>query len=459
MTSIPVSLDRRGLLRFGCGTAALTLLPWPRAARAAAANPQFFMQIIIPNGMDVSYLFDARPLALTAAGLKSNYLRREPEEWRGSNGGRALATHLTAPLAPLKESFSVLNGVVMAAAFDGHDQNLNFIFCGNPFGGDAFLPWLNHGPAKRPLDFVSQGRIPAEISNGAAGIPLRPQAAASLAAQLKASGALDPAAPLMRHLRARFAANRSGVGRFAAGAAAMDDAAEFAPGLGSILADVKVPPTGRETLASALALTTEMMKRGATPSAVIILRPEGDDDLDTHDATSAGKSGEVIGSIASQLAQVIRHLHDTPFNETRSMFDVTTFAAVTEFSRTMRQTGMPIEGTGTDHNPLTNTVFIGGRGIKGGQVIGASDFQTADETLSAPHLAFDGDRLKIMGRPFDFATGRPFEGVVSDFKAERYLTFSSVVNTVMGLFSVDEKRQFLAERNGVVAPVLHQVLA
>ena len=61
---------------------------------------------------------------------------------------------------------------------------------------------------------------------------------------------------------------------------------------------------------------------------------------------------------------------------------------------------------GTDHNPLANTVLIGGAGIKSGLVIGASDFRTATESLSGAHLQLDRDRVKVMGRPFDFTTGR-----------------------------------------------------
>ena len=44
---------------------------------------------------------------------------------------------------PFRDRFSVLNGVYMTPSFDGHLQNMNFLFTGNPFGGDSFVPHLN----------------------------------------------------------------------------------------------------------------------------------------------------------------------------------------------------------------------------------------------------------------------------------------------------------------------------
>ncbi len=88
-------------------------------------------------------MFDARPLSMTRAGKIQNYLGEEPGVWTGRNGVTTLATRLVAPLRPFRDRFSVLNGVYMTPSFDGHLQNMNFLFSGSPFGGDSFIPHLN----------------------------------------------------------------------------------------------------------------------------------------------------------------------------------------------------------------------------------------------------------------------------------------------------------------------------
>ena len=94
-------------------------------------------------------MFDARPLSMTKAGKIQNYLGKEPDPWIGKNGVKALATSLIKPLAPFRDRFSVLNGVCMAPSFDGHLQNMNFLFAGKPFGGDSFIPHLNSAETGR----------------------------------------------------------------------------------------------------------------------------------------------------------------------------------------------------------------------------------------------------------------------------------------------------------------------
>src|SRR6188472_231288 len=121
--------DRRRFLKFSLGAMGSVLLPLHPAAVFAdepAADPRFFMMILFPNGMDPTYLFDARPLEMTQAGKIQNYIGAEPEPWLTDGAEPQLSTRLTAPLRPFKDRFSILNGVLMAQGFEGHDQNMNF---------------------------------------------------------------------------------------------------------------------------------------------------------------------------------------------------------------------------------------------------------------------------------------------------------------------------------------------
>ena len=132
--------SRRDVLKLGVAGTATLLLPnfsflGPAEAEALADDPHFFLMIVLSGGADSSYMFDARPLAMTAAGKIQNYLGQDPAPWKGSNGLITGATSLVKPLNPFRDRFSVMNGVVMTPSFDGHAQNMNFLFTGDPFGG------------------------------------------------------------------------------------------------------------------------------------------------------------------------------------------------------------------------------------------------------------------------------------------------------------------------------------
>src|SRR5690606_17616615 len=135
--------NRRQVIKAG-GTAAVVSAggPLARPALAESTEPHFFLQVVASDGWDVSYIFDARPLAMTEAGKSANYLGETPSVWRGGNGQTTLSTRVVDPLRPYADRFSVLNGVLMAPSFDGHDQNMNQFLTGNPFGGESFIPHL-----------------------------------------------------------------------------------------------------------------------------------------------------------------------------------------------------------------------------------------------------------------------------------------------------------------------------
>src|SRR4051812_4053145 len=103
------TITRRDFIaRTTLATGTLCLGGLPLTALAAGEEPHFFLQIYFPGGFDPSYLFDARPLAMTAAGQIQNYLGEEPSPWIGANGAQTLATRLVQPLAPYRDRFSVL---------------------------------------------------------------------------------------------------------------------------------------------------------------------------------------------------------------------------------------------------------------------------------------------------------------------------------------------------------------
>src|SRR5215470_13155758 len=185
------TVSRRDVIRLGTVGAGSLLLAGTSATVAADpdGDPHFFLLVVLDGGADPSYMFDARPLSMTQAGKIQNYLGEEPGVWRGRNNITTLATRLVAPLRPFCDRFSVLNGVYMTPSFDGHLQNMNFLFSGNAFGGDSFIPHLNlpdTGREPQSLDGVlSSDPVVVTVNNHSAVVPLMPRAVAGLANSLK----------------------------------------------------------------------------------------------------------------------------------------------------------------------------------------------------------------------------------------------------------------------------------
>ena len=102
----------------------------------------------------------------------------------------------------------MLNGVYMTPSFDGHLQNMNFLFTGNPFGGDSFIPHLNlpeTGREPQSLDAIlPTDPVVVNVNNHSGVVPLRPDSV----------GGLRPSAQADR---AAAAGRRAGRRSFAAG--------------------------------------------------------------------------------------------------------------------------------------------------------------------------------------------------------------------------------------------------
>jgi hypothetical protein len=178
-----------------------------------------------------------------------------------------------------------------------------------------------------------------------------------------------------------------------------------------------------------------------------------------HDADQAKLQPKLFADAVLKIAGLFRALVDTQFDAKRSMLDVTTVMVASEFGRTMRAPDMPITDTGTNHNQFANSILLGGKGIRSGLVVGATDLADEKATPSKAHLAMDPVIEKVMGRPFDFRTLGVRPDQPESFDIENYLTISSVVNTLYAMFSVPKSRYRSTGRNLPQAPVLDGLLA
>lgn len=460
-------LSRRDLLQAGVAIAAAGLLRRQRAL-GAPQSPHFFLQVVIPGGVDNLYLFDSRPLSLSAAGKMANYSGSEPSVWEGVNGGHCLASSFAKVLSPYKSRLAVVNGIHMPPGFEGHDQNVNALLSANPFGGKYFGPFLAN-PA-RPLDFVSLGSLfGANISNKERSLTMAPTIAPGLAvksAQVVQGGA-EPA--WRQWVRARASACGSGAGMASEGCRAFRDGMEAAPHLAQGLAKTSLEFAAEDSeMIKGTKVAFKYFSEGVSDVCLVV---SDSFDFDTHAEKDAAKSPEFFTKLGNELATLFELLVKTPFDATNglSMLDVTTVMISSEFSRTHGQLGRSFDKTGTDHNPQSNMILLAGKGIKGDVVAGASDCDTlnADGSLaniSAAHKTLDANLLKKMGKPYDFDAGNVSNDLPADYKIDHYITAASVINTVLAGFGVaqdlwmtnDPSRQG-GER--VPAKILRKILA
>lgn len=420
----------------------------------AADDPHFFLQIVLQQGADPTYLYDARPKAMTAANLIQNYNTADSLLYTGSNGGTCLLPESSKALRPFLDRFTILNGVIMNPTFDGHTQNMNFYFTGSPMGGASFLPNVTEAWGF-PLDGVQNGSLFADVSNHGHVVPLDPATATLLRTKLNGNTPIAPGSELHDFLSTRYGAIAGGTGRVSTGAKMMLDGFRAAPTLRDRLLDLETPDPNHKAEEQFVALLGSVFRHRVAGTALWTMV----DAFDTHGADQAKNQPKLFTDVTERLALIFRTMMNTPFDATRSLLDVTTVVVNSEFSRTMRQLERPIDDTGTDHNQFNNSFLVGGKGIKGGQVIGASDMATAEEKPSDVHKNFDPKGLKLMGRAFDYSTQRPTDSP-STFDPQKYLTSDSVVNTIYSLFSVSRGHFRTTDRDGkLAAPVIGALLS
>jgi hypothetical protein len=454
--------SRRDFLQFGLAGAATLILPdagFPGQAEAQALvdDPHFFLMIVMNGGADPSYMFDARPLTMTAAGKIQNYLGAEPVPWAGKNGPAALATTLVKPLAPFKDRFSILNGVVMTPSFDGHAQNMNFLFTGDPFGGDSFIPHLNLPETGRKPGAVD-AIIPAERAdytalNQSGVIPLEPKVLHGLPERLKQLPPAHAQDPLTSFVRSRIDEAARGNGVISEGAKLMRSAFDHSPDVHRKLAALSPGDPSLSAEKQGVALIAECFRLSLSRAAIYVL-PE---QFDVHAPELAKAQPELFGSAIGKIAALLQGLVETPYDAKRSMFDVTTVMIASEFGRTMRASDIPIDSTGTNHNQYANSILLGGKGIRSGFVVGASDLADVDAPVSKAHLLVDPLLEKTVGKPFDFKTMQSRGELPESFDIVDYLTIGSVVNTVYSLFDVPKTYQRAISDAGT-APVLSNLI-
>lgn len=455
-----LSLDRRELLQWGATSLLCSQLSrFAFSKEKERDDPHFFLQIHVSGGLDHLYSFDARPLSMTEKKLQVNYMKEEPRLLTGRSGDKAWVTKLFNPLDAFWDRMCLINGVMMLTNFEGHLENENYLFTNNPFGGENFTPFLRGEGGKFPMTYISLGApLFTTFTNAGEAIGLNDKSAAGLSKKLKSLPSLDSQSTLVKQLRARFErAQTNGAPRLAEGSKEMLRAMETMPQLAlqlQGLASDQVPAPGTSAMLRQADLACKVFKQSIARAVLICAEMNGN--VDCHDGKDAKAYPALMGGLLQDVANVLKHLRDTPFDSQRSFLDVTTVMLTTEMSRTMRSgfTSQPFEDQGTDHNPLKNSIMLAGKGIKGRGIVGASDLQSAEEVPSQAHQLLDKRTVQAMGRPFDFSKQHSSVAKPEYYRPTDYLQMPNVTNTIFSLFGVPAQHHLPAEPNGPAARAL-----
>jgi hypothetical protein len=485
----PPRMSRRTALLLGGAAGALALLSRMRVSRAAPSLPHFFLGIQLRGGVDNAYLFDGRGPKVTDKNLKANYLLRNdarpgstmPTAFTASKVlERTIACELTGcsllrtPLvdalwAAHKDHLSIVNGVYMLERNVGHESNAAYLWGNGAVGGrPIFTPVIGQTTPSTPLDSVVFGDWPYNPppSNVDTSAQLSSQDLGALTESLRSGRTIDEDSPLFRALLARSDQNAGGDGLFSAGAARLGRGLRGAKRTTETLALARWPddstPDKPDTLSETVRKTLALFSSGATHVASIIHRGKADD---AHSAESCqNELVEVYRDFASELHASLDALRSTmylaPNGDRIPFLDLTTYVITSEFGRTNRSVSeprQPVGATGADHNPLANSVLVGGRGIVGGLVVGESDLVACDDRgtyqdVSGAHRQMNPALDAAMGRPFDFEAQRGRRDLPERFDSNDYIHMPSVINTLLDVFDVPQSERLQRDRK--VAPLL-----
>lgn len=391
------SLTRRRFLQV---SGALSLLPvLPASARSAIRPPapigKFFVLLRAFGGMDVTLGLD--PWTVADLPLATDMFIEYRQDELIEAGGILLGPSC-APLKAHAGDFSVINGVFMSQIDNGHGASLDYISAGSTSSTAPTLPI----------------EIARSTTEGAFGVLT--DRTLSLGDRVVSSSMIEDLKELPKRIDLTSLLEK---------VAATGGRTAFAEAIARVLASGAETRSfiqnlqsfgAPESLTDGQVLAAAFMSDVASSAQLDVSNGQ----LDTH-ASHVGAHKLEQTNVWTKVADLIQLFKNTPYGS-GSLFDHTTFMVVSEFARTPALNG----AGGKDHNPMTNSVLLAGRGIKGGQVIGASRLVTAVESSTGEsyHIAY----------PIDYAT---FEVQRSRTPEARMIFPENVAQTVAAVMGVD----------------------
>ena len=379
---------------------------------SAAAPAKYFVLIKMSGGWDITLSLDPK-IHSNGSTQDDMFIEYRPDEIV-TKGAISLAP-AAAPLIPYMDKLAIINGIAMAPFDNGHIANLNYIVTGNGQGKAPDLPV--------EIAFAGQQGLMGVMSDSSISTLDRTVITSTFQNTIDLSKAVQ---------FEKFAGYLNKLGGHKKFTDAFSGLAKDPTTRLAILAELSKnqkrldeigPDFNRFLERNAIVLASAFCAGAAFQGEFDVTN-----NLDTH-------SGHEKVHLANQtkgwanVASIFKAFADTPSpTGVGSLFDQTTFMVVSEFSRT------PALNTskGKDHNPLTNSVLLAGRGIRNG-VFGQSHLVKRSENqygMSA-HAAL----------PLNFMSGQIAQNRKQAEAAEfQYLAPENIARTIAEIMDVDWRR-------------------
>lgn len=370
-------LNRRRFLQLGAGGAVgLSLQPFSKylgpiayAQELNPHDPHFFVLVRMIGGWDVTlgldpWLAPERPLETDM------YIEYRPEDVIQATEQLFLGPAM-APLKAHGNDLAVINGIFMAELDNGHEASLAYATNTSKDGNAPNLPV--------ELEVSTQATHFGVLSTNAVESSTRTINSALYSDLKNIPNEINPA----QILRPLFSVFPSGT-PFLDSIANLIKSAELTDAFSKTLLSFGKIEEAKDPQVLAAAFLTQTASHALYDLS---------QNLDTH-AAHPKNHLEAQKANWEEINTLFNLFKSLPFGrEGKSLFDHTTFMVVSEFSRTPALNA----AQGKDHNPLTNSFLLAGKGVLGGKNYGASKLVTAKEspTGRSYHIVY----------PMDLTTG------------------------------------------------------
>ena len=393
------STRRQFLTRSSAALAALGLssTALTRAAWGAEDRDRYFVFVYFEGGWDHLLALDPRDPAefrdadMRETGIQTAYDRLPPQFSRApiDAGPFALGPAAGDELAALADELSVVRGINMATLT--HEVGRRYFItgrapsgltargdavatlCAAQLGPDTPVPHLGHATESYNVDqppFAGALQVGAVehvqyILRDTLGLPtpVPPNVRGALGAYwAKRTPCSTEAGAGASRLADQYRDNRARARQVVS--SGLHRAFEFgAAEHAALRARYGLQVGALETPFGRAALAAQALKSGLSRVVSVALSTQ----LDTHDATWATDHPTRLHDGLTALARLVNDLRESPAPGGGSLWSRTTLVAFSEFGRTARLN----ERGGRDHL-LGNCALIGGAGVRGGRVFGAS---------------------------------------------------------------------------------------
>jgi hypothetical protein len=402
-------------------------------AQSTAENDHLFVVVHPFGGMDITCGLDPQILP-PGATQTDMFLEYTPDQIRSAGTSLRLAP-AAHPLLAHANDIAVINGIAMVIddSDPGHGTALTYITSGKGQGNTTSLPVeIGATTSVGPYGVIMAGQ---NISVGNRNLtPVRPEDIRNGNSNRRDNRA-NTASPIgfdPAKAAAAMAAENKSNSEASKALQAFGRTTEIRPLFEKKLTDASrmAAALGADIQATAAALAS-----GAVKQAFMYTQNGNFDSHSGHERTHMRDQTQ-YWQRASDLMTLFKNL---PYKDTsESLFSKTTFLFTNEFSRTPALNGAIGRGAGKDHNPRTNSVVLAGRGVKGGQTIGASVLVTRAES--------ENNRPIHAGSPFDFQTGQALDFYSGQVDLEqiknktRFIRPENVAATIRDIFGVPADR-------------------